>query len=96
MTDPTAPTQVQHPARAVARTIVAAVFGLLVLSPAITPGLVDWAHENAGILPEWVTPVVVGVNAAVVAVAALVTRVLAVPGVDDWIQRYLPFLAASK
>ena len=102
MTEPTtratepAPTQVQHPGHAVARTVLAALVGLLVLSPAITPGLVDWAAENVGILPEWVTPTVVGINAAVLAATGLVTRVLAVPGVNAWLERYVPILGATK
>ena len=91
-----APTQVQNPGRAVVRTVFAAIVGLAVLSPAITPGLVDWARENAGILPEWVVPTVVAVNAAVVAAAALITRILAVPGVNAWLEKYIPILGASK
>ena len=76
--------------------VLAALVGLLVLSPAITPGLVDWAAENVGILPEWVTPTVVGINAAVLAATGLVTRVLAVPGVNAWLERYVPILGATK
>lgn len=79
MTQPT-PTQSQHPWRATARTLFAAVVGLLSLLPVIAA---------AGQLEA-----VPGV-AQLLAVSAAVTRVLAIPGVDAWLRRYLPWLAAQ-
>ncbi|MFE9690881.1 hypothetical protein [Micromonospora sp. NPDC005806] len=73
-------TQTRHPWRATARTIFAAVIALLSLLPTIaTVAGVD------------AVPLV----AQALAVAAAVTRVLAIPGVDDFLQRYVPFLASA-
>lgn len=67
------PTQVAHPWRASARTLVAATIGLLPLLPEIT--------LTAGI--DTVPAV-----AQTLAVTTAVTRVLALPRVNDWLQRY--------
>lgn len=79
MTQP-APTQTRHPWRATARTVFAGAVALLTLIPYV----VAEAHLDA----------VPGVT-QVLAVAAAVTRILAIPGVDAWLQTYLPFLAAQ-
>ncbi|MCW3838533.1 hypothetical protein ONA70_00255 [Micromonospora yasonensis] len=73
-------TQTRHPWRAVARTIFAAVVALLSLLPAIA------ATAGIGAVP---------LVAQALAVAAAVTRVLAIPGVDGFLRRYLPFLASA-
>jgi hypothetical protein len=79
----TQPTQTRHPWRAVYRTVVAALpaaVGLLYLLP-------DMARE-AGIAQ-------VGWVAAALGVTAGITRVLAMPAVNDWLHRHLPDLAAQ-
>ncbi|SCL43414.1 hypothetical protein [Micromonospora aurantiaca (nom. illeg.)] len=73
-------TQTRYPWRAVARTTFAAVVALLSLLPTI-----------AAVAGIDAVPLV----AQALAVAAAVTRVLAVPGVDDFLRRYLPFLASA-
>jgi len=73
-------TQSEHPWRATARTIFAAVVALLSLLPVIA--------ATAGLSTE----------AAVVqllAVTGAVTRVLALPGVNAWLERFVPWLAAA-
>ncbi|MBM0229563.1 hypothetical protein [Micromonospora sp. ATA51] len=81
MTNPvTASTQTRHPWRAVARTIFAAVVALLSLLPTI-----------AAVAGIDAVPLV----AQALAVAAAVTRVLAIPGVDAFLREYLPSLASS-
>lgn len=77
----TQPTQAQYPWRATLRTLVAAVVGLLPLLPAIVDAL------GLGSLP-WVV--------GLLAVVAAVTRVLALPAVVAWTERFLPWLAPSK
>lgn len=73
-------TQSRHPWRATARTVVQAILGLVVLLPLIA--------EAAGIAAvPWV--------AAALGVVAAVTRVLALPQVDAWLRRWLPWLATS-
>ncbi|WDZ84005.1 hypothetical protein [Micromonospora cathayae] len=84
MTDPRqtpAPsTQNRYPWRAVARTVFAAVVALLSLLPTI-----------AAVAGVDAVPLV----AQAIAVAAAVTRVLAIPGVDAFLRQYLPFLASA-
>lgn len=74
-------TQVQRPWRATARTVLAALWGLIPLWPAIvsTSGL-------STSLP-WVATSIVVVGA--------ITRVTAMPGFEAWLCRYLPILAAD-
>lgn len=74
------PTQTKHPLRATARTVFAAAVALATLLPYVA------AEAHIDTVP--------GV-AQVLGVAAAVTRVLAIPGVNDWLQKYLPWLAAS-
>lgn len=73
-------TQSRHPWRATARTIFAAVVGLLSLLPVIA--------ATAGV--EAVPAV-----AQTLVVTGAVTRVLALPRVEAWMRRFLPWLAAE-
>jgi hypothetical protein len=78
---PPVPTQIRHPWRATARTIVAAVVGALALVPIIaTTAKLD------------TIPLVAGA----VAVTGAVTRVLAIPAVDGWLHDFLPWLATTS
>lgn len=79
MAQPT-PTQTRHPWRATVRTVFASVVALLSLLPVIA------ATARLDAVPA---------VAQVLTVAATVTRVLAIPGVDGWLREYLPFLAAE-
>lgn len=74
------PTQSQYPWRAVARTVFAAIVALASLAPAIISG------AN---LDGWVYA------GQVLAVAGAITRVMAIPGVNDWLTRFVPWLAAE-
>ncbi|NLU77792.1 hypothetical protein HCA58_05150 [Micromonospora sp. HNM0581] len=76
----TAPTQTRHPWRATVRTIFAVTVALLSLLPTIAvAGGVDDVPAVAQVL----------------GVAAAVTRVLALPGVEAFLQRFLPWLASA-
>ena len=85
MTAPTpaavAPSQVRHPGRAVARTVFQVAVGLA----AATPELVALSG-----VPQTVSAVSVGL-----AVAATVTRVMAIPAVDAALQQWMPWLSAE-
>lgn len=74
------PTQAKHPGRATFRTTIAAVVGLVPLAPFIV------AELGVNSVPWIVT--VLGVTAAV-------TRVLAVPQVNDWLREHAPWLSAA-
>ncbi|BCJ61612.1 hypothetical protein [Micromonospora endophytica] len=73
-------TQTRHPWRATLRTIFAAVIGLLSLLPTIALA--------AGVDD-------VPLIAQALGVAAAVTRILAIPGVDAWLRQHLPWLASA-
>ena len=79
-TVPNGTTQSRHPWRATVRTIFAAGVALLTLLPLIA--------ATAGI--DTVPAI-----AQVLLVAGAVTRVLALPGVERFLELYIPWLAAS-
>lgn len=75
-----APTQSRHPWRATARTVFAAVIALASLLPYVA------AEAHVDTVPA------VG---QVLAVAGAVTRIMALPGVNEWLQDFIPWLAAE-
>ena len=81
------PTQVAHPWRAALRTAVAVLLGLALVLPIVWAiigeelGKVGWA------IPEPVGTVVGVIIAAITAAAAIVTRVMAIPAVSDWLTK---------
>lgn len=82
------PTQVANPWRATLRTVVAVLVGLVLALPTVNLILVAIADELArsGVdLPAWVTAAINGAIAAVALVSGVVTRVLAIPGVNSWL-----------
>lgn len=79
--EPVPPTQAQHPWRATVRTLFAAVVALA----AMLPLLVD-----ASGLDETAGPV-----AGALAIAGAITRIMAIPQVNDFLGQFLPFLSAE-
>ena len=75
------PTQVRRPWRATARTIFQAVIGFAAMWAVIV--------ETLGLNAEWQW-----VSASLVVTAAI-TRIMAIPQVEAWLQHFLPFLAAE-
>lgn len=76
------PTQVRRPWRSTLRTVFQALVALAVMAPI----LVEATGLEAESIP-WL--------AGVLAVAAGLTRVMALPQVEDFLQRFIPFLAAA-
>lgn len=76
------PTQVRRPWRSTVRTVFQALVGLAVILPVMV--------QAAGLNPETIPWL-----AGVLGVAAVVTRVMALPAVESWLRKYLPFLAAA-
>lgn len=74
------PTQVAHPWRSTLRTVIVAALALL----PILPSIVDAA--GIGEVP---------VVASVLSVTAAITRIMAIPAVEAWMQKFLPALAAQ-
>ena len=75
-------TQTNYPWRATVRTVFAFIVGLA----AAWALIIEAADVDPGI--GWVS--------ASVAIAAGITRVMALPAVDDLIRRFLPFLAPDN
>lgn len=74
-------TQSEYPWHAVARTVFQAVVGLAAMWALVVEAL----GVDAGL--PWV--------AASLAVTGALTRVMAIPAVNAWLARYIPWLAAS-
>lgn len=75
------PTQSKHPWRAVTRTVFQVVIALASLLPVIA--VAGDISTKAGV-------------AQVLAVCVLITRVMAMPEVNDFLRRFAPWLAADK
>lgn len=73
-------TQSKHPTRAVIRTVLAATVALLPILPTLVEKL------GVGTVP-WV--------AGILAVAGAITRILAMPDVENWLHEYVPWLSAQ-
>lgn len=78
--EPVTPTQVARPWRATFRTVFQGILALAAILPVVL--------STAGIAP-------VGLAAIGLAVAGAITRVMAIPAVEEFLQNYLPFLAAK-
>lgn len=77
----TRPTQVRRPWRATVRTGIAVVVALAAMLPALV--------DAAGIDEAWPPA------AAALAIAAAITRVMALPAVEAFLARFVPWLAAD-
>lgn len=73
------PTQTEFPWRATARTLFQAFVGFCALVPLLV---------GTEVPPVGAVGVALGVSGTV-------TRVMAIPQVNEWIGKYLPFLAAD-
>jgi len=90
-------TQAANPGRATLRTAVqtgiGAFVGLLVILPlAIQSVLDDYGEQFPDSLRLWLA----GLAAIITAWSAIITRVMAVPGVIEWTRTYLPWLAPDS
>ena len=81
------PTQVAHPWRAALRTAVAVLLGLALVLPIVWAIIGEELGKVGWVIPEPVGTVVGVIIAAVTAAAAIVTRVMAIPAVSDWLTR---------
>lgn len=74
------PTQVARPWRATFRTVFQGVVAACAILPLVL--------TTAGVAP-------VGIAAIAVAVAGAITRVMALPAVEEFLENYIPILAAK-
>lgn len=92
------PTQLANPGRATRRTVAAVLTGLLVGLPIINSALAivqdELAKQTALEIPAWLWLAINGALAVVAIVSGIVTRFMALPGVNEWIKANVPGLAA--
>ena len=81
-------TQERNPRSAVLRTILAAAVALFPLLNGVLGAIIEALKPYEVHLPAWVFLALNGTLLAATALAAVVTRVLAVPGVNDWLRKY--------
>lgn len=75
------PTQTRHPWRATVRTVVAVVVALAAMLPLLI--------EASGV-DETLAPV-----AGALAIAGAITRIMALPAVEAFLARFVPWLSAT-
>ena len=84
--------QERSPWAAVRRTLAAIVSAIAVIN-GIVAIVIDVLQPYNGQLPAWVFPALNGILVATALLATIVTRVLAMQKVNDWLRQYLPALA---
>lgn len=89
-------TQEANPGKAVNRTVFAAVLAFFPLINGVLLSVQGWLTENTAIIPVELYGWVNGILVAGLALVALVTRVLAAPGVNDWLRDHLAALAPDS
>lgn len=78
-------TQSQHPWRATVRTILAVIVALAAIAPSIYTAATQGSLEAA-----------TGAGALALGIAAAITRIMALPAVEVFLQRFIPWLAAGR
>ncbi|MET3349660.1 UNVERIFIED_ORG: hypothetical protein ABID57_001332 [Arthrobacter sp. UYEF1] len=81
-------TQERNPRSAVARTILAAAVGLFPLLNGILAMTIELLEPYRLHLPDWIFLALNGTLVAATLLAAWVTRILAIPGVNNWLRKY--------
>lgn len=91
------PTQVSSPRQATKRTVAAVLLALAVILPVVNAALLivqdEIAKADGLAIPTWFWAALNVSIALVAALAGMVTRVLAIPAVNDWIVGRVPQLA---
>ena len=77
-------TQTRHPWRATVRTVVQATIAGAAAAPIVYQAATQESPELAG-----------GAPATVLVVSGAITRIMALPVVEQFLRRFVPFLAAS-
>lgn len=96
LTPPPVSTQEANPGKAVNRTVFSAAVAFFPLVNGVLLAIQGWLTDNTDVVPVEVYGWVNGVLLAALALVALVTRVLAAPGVNDWLRAHLAVLAPDS
>ncbi|MDO5743507.1 MAG: hypothetical protein Q4P23_03480 [Micrococcaceae bacterium] len=86
-------TQENNPRSAWVRTAFAAAIALFPILNGVLAVVIETLRPYDAHIPGWVFAALNGVLVAITVLIALVTRVLAVPGVNDWLRTYARWLA---
>lgn len=90
-------TQVANPRRAMIRTIVQSIVPLLVIVNAGALGIIGFLNEQTDlVIPGTVFVWLNGTIAVTSFVIGLVARIMATPGLDAFLVKYVPWLAALR
>ena len=82
------PTQVARPWRTTIRSALQTGISAVLLLGLVVPEVVEIVlEETGGAMPDGLRLVLLGAAAAVTVASAIVTRVMAIPVVDDWLAR---------
>jgi len=87
-----ASTQERNPWAAVRRTLAAMASAIVVIN-GIAAIVIETLQPYDGQLPSWVFPALNGILVATALLATIVTRVMAMQKLNDWLRTYLPLLA---
>lgn len=83
--------QVAHPRQAVKRTLLALLSGVALLPVillAISEAFTIITGEASGLLPESFATWMIGAGAALITLSTVITRILAIPAVNDWLTKF--------
>lgn len=86
-------TQERNPRSASVRTGLAALVGMLVLLNPVLAVIIEVLRPYDATIPGWVFIWLNGAITVTAVAIALVTRVMAVPGVNDWLRKYAHWLS---
>lgn len=80
------PTQLAHPGKATLRTAAAVIVAALIAVVGFGPLIID-AIIQEPIVPETLRGALLAVSAVLVALGAIVTRIMAIPGINDLLKK---------
>lgn len=86
-------TQEKSPRSTVVRTVVVAI---IVLFPSLNIALgiiVEEMEPYGGVIPGWVFGILNGAILATTVLLGIGTRILAIPGVNEWLRKHAAWLA---
>ncbi|MCC9068784.1 hypothetical protein [Arthrobacter cryoconiti] len=86
-------TQERNPRSASVRTAFAAAVALFPLLNAVLAVIIETLRPYDATIPGWVFIWLNGALVVVTVAIALVTRIMAIPGVNDWLRKYAPWLS---
>lgn len=85
------PTQTVYPWKAALRTFVQTIIPALLVVNLVLPQIVDIINVELGkaalVLPDWITLAVNSLIIGLSVTSAIITRIMAIPGVNAWLTK---------